>query len=432
MAKLTGPDDTPRDAHAVTVAVVGGADSPHDITLARHLADAGHHVRLEALEARGAAEWIAIGRRLKEAEVILLVHPQGQTLLPSSIVTDVSRAGSTEGPRLVTLLDDHPGASDAATQNLAERSLWRRVLTRSHVVATPGHGTPLPREELRDLVRLPLPRDDENSWMDYVGRIESLLAPVAAEEPHRVQPASGGTPGLRGLVERARVGVRLAVRPRTVHLVAYDFPEWVRPTDVLASYEEADEQRDLAHTLGLPWVGDEIRAWAALGALAAVIRLRDGSARSALVLDASGPRSPFTRWARAVGFAPLELGPHDELDSAGLSEGSLDVITRLHPGGVTADDLDGTVIESSWFLKPGGLLVVTVPLSDGGAAGGVDRARLRASLARADGHGMPLVGDVDKDLGERLRDAVVGAREARHREQDEAFALVRLTFRRRA
>ena len=38
---------------SVTVAVVGGADSPHDITLARHLADAGHHVRLEALGARG-------------------------------------------------------------------------------------------------------------------------------------------------------------------------------------------------------------------------------------------------------------------------------------------------------------------------------------------------------------------------------------------
>jgi hypothetical protein len=51
---------------------------------------------------------------------------------------------------------------------------------------------------------------------------------------------------------------------------------------------------------------------------------------------------------------------------------------------------------------------------------------VRGVLARAHDLGFVLVGDLDGDIGARMREASSGA----HRE-DAAYALVRLTFRRR-
>ena len=52
-----------------------------------------------------------------------------------------------------------------------------------------------------------------------------------------------------------------------------------------------------------------IAAWAALGALAAIVRVSDDGRHSAVIVDESGARSPLVRWARAIGFAPVELEP---------------------------------------------------------------------------------------------------------------------------
>jgi hypothetical protein len=135
------------------------------------------------------------------------------------------------------------------------------------------------------------------------------------------------------------------------------------------------------------------------------------------------------RWARAIGFAPVELGLTGERASVGVLDvdtGALDVITRLHPNGCDAEDVDEAMSQASWALKSGGLLCVTLPIGHPGAEGALGPADVRAVLARSHDFGFVLVGDLDGDITARMREASEGARRA-----DVAYAIVRLTFRRR-
>ena len=106
---------------------------------------------------------------------------------------------------------------------------------------------------------------------------------------------------------------------------------------------------------------------------------------------------------------------------------SLDVITRLHPGGCAADDIDHALGQASWALRSGGLLVITLPLGEGDPEWALTPADIRGVLARAGDLGLVLVGDLDGDLMRRMRrdgGAVAGGDPA-------AYGILRLTFRRR-
>ena len=136
----------------------------------------------------------------------------------------------------------------------------------------------------------------------------------------------------------------------------------VRATDVLALDSDAVDAVAIARELGLPRPGEPVAAWAALGALAAVVRIRDDGHRSSVIVDESGSGSPLGRWARAVGFAPVELeltGQRAAVAVLDIDTASLDVITRLHPGGCTASDVDVAIGQASWALRSGGLLILT-------------------------------------------------------------------------
>ena len=136
------------------------------------------------------------------------------------------------------------------------------------------------------------------------------------------------------------------------------------------------------------------------------------------------------RWSRAVGFAPVELeltGRRAAVEVLDVDTASLDVITRLHPGGCTASDVDHAVGQASWALRSGGLLVVTVPIGEDDPEFAVRAADVRGILARADDLGLRLVGDVDGDVLDRMREArgIAAGGGA------PAYAVLRLTFRRR-
>ena len=174
---------------------------------------------------------------------------------------------------------------------------------------------------------------------------------------------------------------------------------------------------------------DGIAAWAALGTLAAIVRVRDDGRRSAVIVDESGSRSPLSRWARAIGFAPVELeltGPRSSVEVLDVDTASLDVIVRLHPGGCDADDVDEAMSQASWALRSGGLLCLTLPIGHPGADGALGPADVRGVLARAHDLGFVLVGDLDGDITERMRRA-----SGTSRRTDAAYSLLRLTLRRR-
>lgn len=214
----------------------------------------------------------------------------------------------------------------------------------------------------------------------------------------------------------------LALRPT-------DLPDWILPTDVLADPAEADDARRLARSLGLPIAIDKVSTWAALGALAAILRVRDDGRRSAVIVDEGGTRSILSRWARAVGFAPVEIdftGAQPSVAAFDVDTGSLDVIVRIHPRGCEADDVDHVLEQASWALRSGGLLIVTVPIGPPGAPGAVRPADVRGILARAHALGFVLVGDLDGDVTSRMREAG-----SRARADSAAYGLVRLTLRRR-
>lgn len=284
--------------------------------------------------------------------------------------------------------------------------------------------------KLRSAVR---PPDLSGSWATYVGTLEALTSPESgAEEPEppvmeEVEPA-GPPPHRLGRLGRLASGFIASRRP-ALTLRSADLPEWIRASDVLADAEDADEARAFARSLGLPRCADGIAAWAALGALAAILRVRDDGRRSAVIVDESGSRSPLSKWARAIGFAPVELdltGVRSSVEVLDLDTASLDVIARLHPNGCDADDVDEALSQASWALRSGGLLCLTLPLGRSSAEGAVGPADVRGVLARAHDLGFVLVGDLDGEMTERMRRASTSSTRA-----DAAYALLRLTLRRR-
>lgn len=299
-------------------------------------------------------------------------------------------------------------------------------------------------------LRAAVPEPDlTGPWARYVGAIEALAgdASIATEGDARDADAASGSAGWarstasRALSRTVSFGAGIRGRVRTRRLVEVrptDFPEWVRACDVLAIDTDAVAARSLARTLGLPRCPDAVAAWAALGALAAILRIRDDGRRRSLLVDASGRRSPMSRWSRAVGFEPLELAgdePGRDLESLDVDTASLDVITRIHPGGCSAHDVDDTIVQASWALRSGGLLIVTLPVGEGDPQWSVSPADVRGVLARAGDRGLVLVGDVDGDITDRMRRAARVARDTRgDRPADTdspAYGIIRLTFRRR-
>nr|WP_272955494.1 glycosyltransferase [Pedococcus badiiscoriae] len=288
-------------------------------------------------------------------------------------------------------------------------------------------------DQLRAQVR---PPDLSGPWARYVGAIEALAAVEAAAEPDDLDADdTGAATGaaavaghLRHRVTSAVRAVVAATRPE-VELGRGDIPEWVRASDILSDGQDADDAKALARSLGLPRCSDGIAAWAALGALAAIVRVRDDGRRSAVIVDESGSRSPLSRWARAIGFAPVELeltGHRSSVEVLDVDTASLDVIVRLHPGGCDADDIDEAMSQASWALKSGGLLCVTLPIGHPGAEGALGTADVRAVLARSHDFGFVLVGDLDGDITGRMRSASDTSTRT-----DAAYGLLRLTLRRR-
>ncbi len=160
------------------------------------------------------------------------------------------------------------------------------------------------------------------------------------------------------------------------------------------------------------------------------MRVLDDRHRAAVLVDESGSGSPFSRWARALGFAPVELeltGRRAAVEVLDVDTASLDVIARLHPGGCTASDVDHVVGQASWALRSGGLLLLTVPIGDDDPEFAVRPAGVRGILARADDLGLVLVGDVDGELLGRMRTARLSAAVG----DAPAYGVLRLTFRRR-
>lgn len=253
--------------------------------------------------------------------------------------------------------------------------------------------------------------DLSGPWANYLAAIETLAA-------MDLPPKERSSVTLR---DRAR-GMLAGLRPR-LDLSAADLPEWVTPTDILGITSQAQDARDVVRDLGLPRRGDRESGWAALGGLAAVLRVKDDGHRSAIIVDRSGPRSPFATWATAIGFAPVEIDADEELD---VDPGSIDVLTRLHPRDCDAAELGDLFGQATWALKPGGLLITTVALGPASAKGTLGPADVRGVLAHADNAGLRLVGDLDGELTARMRRAARGARDP-----DAAYGLARLTWRRR-
>lgn len=305
-------------------------------------------------------------------------------------------------------------------------------------LAEPGYA-----DELRARVR---PPDLSGPWANYLGTLEALAAVEPATLPDDddtdpVVPDAGTAPAppvghgpsavvghLRHRVTSAVRGFVAASRPE-VELARGDLPEWIRASDILADGHDADEAKAFAKSLGLPRCGDGIAAWAALGALAAIVRVKDDGRRSAVIVDESGTRSPLSRWARSIGFAPVELeltGHRSSVEVLDVDTASLDVIVRLHPGGCDADDIDEAMSQASWALRSGGLLCVTLPIGPSSAEGALGPADVRGVLARSHDLGFVLVGDLDGDITGRMREA-----SGTSTRTDTAYGLLRLTLRRR-
>lgn len=293
---------------------------------------------------------------------------------------------------------------------------------------------------LRSAVTAP---DLSGPWAHYVGGIEALASAESdalgaddSDAASRSVPPDTPVQRVKDLVTAARLKRRrrLALRPS-------DVPEWVRGSDVLALDSEALDAQAVARDLGLPRCSDAVAAWAALGAVAAVLRISDDGRRGAVIVDESGTKSPFSRWVRVLGFEPVELeltGRRTSVEVLDVDTASLDVITRIHPGGCGADDIDHAIGQASWALRSGGLLVVTLPIGEDDPEWAITPADVRGVIARADDLGLVLVGDYDGDISERIREASASARELRGADPEgarsggaTAYGILRLTFRRK-
>ncbi|MBR7743456.1 glycosyltransferase family 4 protein [Phycicoccus sp. BSK3Z-2] len=276
---------------------------------------------------------------------------------------------------------------------------------------------------LADGVREP---DLDRAWANYVGAVEALAAaPTVWDDDEPAAVPLGRVARVRAAVAglRARRGPVLELSP-------VDLPDELRATDLLTVDAEAVDAQEVARLLGLPRAKDPVAAWAALGAVAALVRVLDDRSRTAVVVDESGSGSPFSRWTRALGFAPVELeltGRRAAVEVLDVDTASLDVVARLHPGGCTASDVDLVVGQASWTLRTGGLLLLTVPIGDDDPEFAVRPADVRGILARADDLGLTLVGDVDGDVLGRMAQA----RSSFGGSGSPAYAVLRLTFRRK-
>ncbi|GAA2153232.1 glycosyltransferase involved in cell wall biosynthesis [Humibacillus xanthopallidus] len=300
--------------------------------------------------------------------------------------------------------------------------------------AEPVDGTPAPRDDAVDTLD-----DDEQRYAASPGSLvaqgSSDAGAIGGARTRAADLASRLGAGVgRGWASvsgaaRHRVRRSLASHRDVLDLRPEDVPDWVLATDVLGDPAEADDAKHLARILGLPRSLDSVSSWAALGALAAILRVRDDGRRSAVIVDETGSRSLLSRWARAVGFAPVEIeftGAHPSVAALDVDTGSLDVIVRIHPRGCDASDITQVLEQASWALRSGGLLIVTVPIGPPSAEGAVGPADVRGILARAHDLGFVLVGDLDGDVTARMREAA-----GRARADDAAYGLVRLTLRRR-
>ncbi|KGN32386.1 glycosyl transferase [Knoellia sinensis KCTC 19936] len=291
--------------------------------------------------------------------------------------------------------------------------------------------------QLRSEVR---PPDLSGPWAHYVGGIEALASAESdaslGDDASVAVPPDTAVQRAKDLVTAARLR-----RRRRLTLRPADFPEWVRASDVLALDTDALDAQALARDLGLPRSSDAVAAWSALGAVAAVLRIRDDGRRGAVIVDESGTKSPFSRWVRALGFEPVELeltGRRTSVEVLDVDTASLDVIARIHPGGCGAEDIDHAVGQASWALNSGGLLIVTLPIGEDDPEWAISPADVRGIIARADDLGLVLVGDFDGDVTDRIREASASAREVREAQPEgrrsgaaTAYGILRLTFRRK-
>jgi len=460
-----------------------GTVATHTTTLAHRLAQAGHDVTLvswshpfpgtSSPEERSVPEsapevaafprtvralswarpdtWVRTGRRFRGFDAVIVVH-----VLPIAvpahlcILRAAGAVGGTGGPRaegaprsIVIAHDVLPHEARPGDRALT-RSLFERV--DAVLVHSPEQGRlakdlRAARVTVASVMQLnhALDRQHEqlqtpdlsSPWAHYVGAMEALASPRWQAAGQDLTDTSAGAPLLLRLRTRLAAPVRLMVstrRPR-LSMTRRDLPEGARPSDVLDDGADADEAREWARSFGLPRCADPIAAWSALGALAAIVRVSDDGNCTAVIIDGSGAQSPLSSWARAIGFAPVELGhPASRGWAAALDVdlASLDVITRLHPNGCDSEDVDEALSQASLALRSGGLISLTLPLGPVSAAGAVGPAEVRAILARAHDLGFVLVGDLDGELMTLMRAAGAGA----HR-SDAAYALVRLTFRRR-
>ena len=441
--------------------------------------------------------WLRTGRRLRGYDAVVIVHtgaamiPLHLALLQGAGVRRSEPGVGDGGPRGVVLCDrlltprPGPGGRNLLATflgrvhgvllhhreeaPLATRLGAARVYAaeQPEPVAVVGKPAADPRDDASRIRRIPvlaradptsaagdrrvvfgpLPADPTSAdlsapWATYVGAIEALAgADVAASEVPDAEASAPTTRAARLAARTVAAARRLAAfRGPRLELTRADFPDWVRATDVLEDGWQADEARAEARRLGLPRARDGIAAWAALGALAAVVRMADWtheggeSARAALVVDESGSASPLGRWARASGFAPVDLGltvvggGYDLLD---VDMASLDVVARVHPGGCDTSDIDEALSQAAWALRPGGLFVVTLPLGRPGVDEAFGPADVRAVMARAHEQGYVLVGDLDGEVGRRMRAAGAAAAVTPGRIPGAAYGLVRLTLRRR-
>ena len=483
MADVTGSAGV--GGSALKLAIVGpsrpakGAVAGHTKALAHHLAQAGHDVTLvswshpfpqkrspEARAVPGTPDipafprtvralswarpdtWVRTGRRLRGFDAIIVVQampievPAHLAMLRAAGVgAGTADPSGSAPPRSIVIAHDVLPQQSRPGDSALVRSLFERVdavMVHSHEQARRAHdlhavrvsvANPTEAEPVRQQHQVQAP-DLSSPWAHYVGAMEALASPhwQAAEQD---RPESSLVPShmpsfrTRLAAQVRRMGQR---RRQMLSLTRVDLPEWVRSSDVLGDGADADDARAWARAYGLPRCADPVAAWAALGSLAAIVRLSDDGHRSAVILDGSGVHSPLARWARAIGFAPVEMVfPDNAASAAGLDvdAASLDVITRLHPNGCDSEDVDEVLSEASWALRSGGLISLTLPLGPASADGSVGPADVRALLARAHALGFVLVGDLDGDITTLMRAASEGSQGS-----DAAYALVRLTFRR--